>query len=63
VAIALGRLETRGWAIGFLGLAAVCEVTTPDLGLVAVAAFALISSGVALRLGAPRPLPAPTLGG
>jgi hypothetical protein len=61
VAIAVTRIETRGWAVGFLGLIAVCEVTTPNLGLVAVAAFALLSSGISLRSPAPRPVPAPTV--
>lgn len=61
VAIAVGRMETQRWALGFLGLIAVCEVTTPDLGLLAVVAFALLSSGLPLRSGAPRPVPAPTL--
>ena len=61
VAIAVGRMETRGWAAGFLGLIAVCEVITPDLGLVALVAFALLSSGLPLRSAAPRPIPAPTL--
>jgi hypothetical protein len=61
VAIAVARIETRGWAAGFLGLIAVCMVTTPDLGLVAVVAFALLSSGFTLRSAALRPSPAPTL--
>lgn len=61
VALAVGRVETRGWAVGVVGLIAVCEVPTPGLGLLAVVAFALLSSGITLRLGAPRPVPAPTV--
>jgi len=61
VALAVGRAQTPRWALGFLGLVAVCEVTTPDLGLAAVVAFAVLASGISLRAGAPRPVPAPTL--
>jgi hypothetical protein len=37
------RLDAPGWLRRLLALCAVCEVTTPDLGLTAVAAFAVLA--------------------
>lgn len=42
VALAL-RLEAPGWLRALAALAAVCEVTTPDVGFLAVAAFAALA--------------------
>jgi hypothetical protein len=42
VALAVERVEAPGWIAAMLALCAVSEVTTPEIGLVCVVAFALL---------------------
>jgi hypothetical protein len=51
VTMAVDGLEAGGWIIRLLALCAVCEVTTPGVGLLAILAFAVLSG---LRGPVPR---------
>ncbi|HXQ13459.1 MAG TPA: glycosyltransferase family 87 protein [Caulobacteraceae bacterium] len=51
VAMAVDGVEAGGWTVRMLALCAVCEVTTPGVGVLAILAFAVLSG---LRTPVPR---------